>query len=536
MMAPSFAAGTVVTSDYLPWVRATAASFAEHHPGSRYLVLSIDPPSQDQLRSDDCFEVLDPDDVGLSSDERAWMELIYTPLELSCALKPVLLRRILADVDTAVYLDADMLVYDSLAGVAELAADTGLVLSPHALSPRIDPAMETDDDLLSFGQFNAGFLGVGQAGLDFLNWWASKLARDCPDWDPASPRRYLDQRWLDLAAGYFNCSICRDPGVNLARWNLHQRDLQTSGDAYLVDGTPLRVFHFSAFDPANPSSIKRDNRWHPKIDPAHSPPLRRLAEDYAERLKRAGWRPRVGEQQVPELAGIRLTSPVRAGLRAALTEAERLGVAPKGGPEDPQRLLGWLRAPVSAERLSWYLWGLSSSHAGVRGAFPNVPGADEQRLIGWSAGQGVALGLVPPALAGQATPLALNGPKRFVAVVEHDELVGDPSLLADVAREFSADDDLTLLLRAPGHDPAALVGELEPLLSAAGLDAPGSVDILALLDPVPPALLAPRVTAILTRRPPHPHFAQHPVAPDAAALRALTRAPLPASGVALASS
>jgi hypothetical protein len=143
---------------------------------------------------------------------------------------------------------------------------------------------------------------------------------------------------------------------------------------------------------------------------------------------------------------------------------------------------------------------------------------------------------VPPAFAGEATPLSLAGPKPFVAVLELDELIGDPSLLRDVAGEFSADDDLTLLLRAPGHDPAALIPEVAPLLAAAGLDAPGSVDILALLDPVPPALLAPRVGAILTRRPPHPHFAQHPVAPDATTLRALTRGPLPAGGVALASS
>ena len=535
-MAPSFAAGTVVTSDYLPWVRATAASFAEHHPGQRYLVLSIDTPRDGQLRDDDPFELLSPQDAGLSRDELAWMELIYTPLELSCALKPVLLRRILADLETAIYLDADMLVYDSLAGIAQEAAGSGLVLSPHALSPRTDPAMETDDDLLAFGQFNAGFLAVGRDGIAFVDWWASRLARDCPDWDPASPRRYLDQRWLDLAVGYFNCSICRDPGVNVARWNLHQRDLQLHGDRYLVDGSPLRVFHFSAFDPANPSSIKRDSRWHPRVDPAHSPPLRRLAEDYAGRLARAGWRPRIGERQIRQVAGMRLAGPVQAAVRAALAEAERLGVAPKAGPDDPQRLLGWLRAPVSVERLSWYLWGLWSSHAGIRGAFPNVPGSDEQRLIGWSTAQGVAVGLVPVGLAGPATPLALNAPQPFVAVVEVDEILADPAQLGEIARELGASDGVTLLLRAPGHDPVALLPELEPLLAAAGLDDPGSVDILALFDPVPPALLSDRVAAVLTRRAPHPAFAQLPVAADAAVLRALAQAPQRPGGVALASS
>lgn len=535
-MAPSFAAGTVVTSDYLPWVRATAASFVEHHPGGRYYVLSIDPPSAEDRRADDPFVVLSPQDAGLTAAELGWLELIYTPLELSCALKPVLLRRMLADVDAAIYLDADMLVYDSLVEIAEQATASGLVLSPHALSPRTDPAMETDDDLLSFGQFNAGFLAVGRSGTEFVDWWASRLARDCPDWDPSAPRRYLDQRWLDLAVGYFDCSICRDPGVNLARWNLHQRDLQLHGERYLVDGVPLRVFHFSAFDPANPSSIKRDSRWHPRVDPAHSPPLRRLAEDYARRLIGAGWRRRVGERRLRELAGIRLTGPVQASIRAALVEAERQGVAPKAAPDNAETLLNWLRAPVTNERLSWYLWGLRASHNAVGATFPNVPGPDEQRLLAWSAAQGVAIGLVPAPLAGPATSLVLNAPRALLAVVEIDELLDDPALLTDIARELTIDDDLTLLLRAPGHDQAALLPELEPRLRVAGLDGPGSVDLLALFDPVPPALLAPRLGAVLTRRPPHPAFVQLPVAPDAATLRALLSAPLQPGRAALASS
>jgi hypothetical protein len=534
-MSSSIAAGTVVTSDYLPWVRATAESFAEHHPGARYLVLSIDEPRADQVRDGDPFELVGPQDVGLSSAELGWLALIYSKLELSCALKPVLLRRLLAEADAAIYLDADMLIYGSLAGIAEQARTSGLVLSPHALSPRTNPALETDDDLLSFGQFNAGFLAVGRDGLAFVDWWASRLARDCPDWDPAAPRRYLDQRWLDLAVGYFNCVICRDPGINVARWNLHQRELAFDDDGYLVDGRPLRVFHFSAFDPANPTSIKRDNRWHPRVDPSHSPPLRRLAEDYAARVKRAGWRPRVGDRSVAEIAGLRLTAPVQAAVRAALTESERLGVAPVGGPDDERRLLAWLRAPVTPQRLSWYL-GLWTSHPGVRGAFPNIPGGDEQRLLGWSSSQGLAMGLVPGALAGPAAPLALDGLRRFVALVEIDELLDDRWPLVELAREFSAADDVTVLLRAPGRDPDGLIGELQPLLAQAGLDAAGSVDMLALVDPVPPALVADQVGAILTRRPPQAAFVDIPVAGNAAALRSLTRTPLPVGGAASASS
>ena len=49
---------TVVTADYLPWVRVTAASFAEHHPGAEFAVLVIDDPEPSQLRQDDPFTLL----------------------------------------------------------------------------------------------------------------------------------------------------------------------------------------------------------------------------------------------------------------------------------------------------------------------------------------------------------------------------------------------------------------------------------------------------------------------------------------------
>src|SRR5579875_2721429 len=170
----TLAACTVVTADYLPWVRVTAASFAEHHPGARFGVLVVDEPQPTQLRIEDPFMVLRPADVGLSEDELAWMELIYSPVELCCALKPWLIRRMLDYAEVTLYIDADMCVYAPLTEVAEQALEVDVVLSPHALAPRTDPRMPDDDALLQFGQFNGGFLAVSRNGRGFVDWWASK--------------------------------------------------------------------------------------------------------------------------------------------------------------------------------------------------------------------------------------------------------------------------------------------------------------------------------------------------------------------------
>jgi hypothetical protein len=524
----SFAAGAVVTGDYLPWARATAASFAAHNPGVRFAVLIADgPASEASLRTDEPFDLLVAGDLGIEPRELAWMRLIYTGLELCCALKPWLLRTLLDDADAALYLDSDLFVCDSLAPTAELAAQAGVLLSPHALAPRVLPNMPDDDDLLVAGQFNAGFLAVGRAGMPFLDWWASRLARECTAWDPAVPRRYLDQRWLDLVVNYFPFAVDRDPGVNVARWNLPQRRLEHSGDRFTVDGEPLRVFHFSGFDPSRPAALSPSSSSpHPAADVSRAPALAALVDRYVETLLEAGWVPRshsgaVASRAPEQYAGLPLTQPVRSAIRAALVASEQAGVVPAGGPDEGAALLDWLRAPAGPDGLSWFLSGLWSSHAGVRAAFPAVPGADAKRYIGWSTREGISLGLVPAEIAGAATPLGLEAAVGLVVLLDVDELLDDPALIGGVADEFPTAAELTFVLRAPGWEAQALLSVLGPLLAGHGLDGPGSPDVLAVLEPAAPAAIAAVAGAMLTRREPASAFAQLPRAADACELRRL---------------
>ena len=303
------------------------------------------------MRSAEPFEIVrGAFDVGLPGPELDWMSLIYDGLELCCALKPWLLEYLLHDATAALYLDSDMLVCGSLEEVALRATEVGVVLSPHSLQPRVDTGFSTpgDDDLLAVGQFNAAFSPPSHQGIPFLRWWASKLARECPALDPTVPLRFLDQRWLDLVVNYFPCEVSRDPGVNLARWNLHQRSLELIADSTGSTSSRL-LFHFSGFDPADPSALGRQQRPHPRAQVDRSASTcAKLVGEYVAQLHDAGWRPRPGERVTPEQAGIRLTGTVRRAIRCALIEAERVGAAPQLGPSEHSVLQSWLRAPVSA--------------------------------------------------------------------------------------------------------------------------------------------------------------------------------------------
>ncbi|HEX4009192.1 MAG TPA: hypothetical protein VHX62_04260 [Solirubrobacteraceae bacterium] len=533
-----FAAGTVVTSDYLPWARVLATSFAAHHSGARLVVALLDEPEPSRIRDDDPFELVRPAEIGLTGAPYEWMRAIYDGFELSCAVKPWLLRHLLTGADAALYLDSDILVCDSLAPIAERASHAGVVLTPHTLTPLPDDGLlPSEDTLLRLGQFNAGFVAVGHAGGEFLDWWGERLARECIGWSERQPMRFVDQRWLDLALNYFPVHVLRDPGANVAYWNAGTRRLDHGPDGYRVDGEPLRFMHFSGFDPGRPNVLSKHAGEPPRADARTCPPLAALCADYAARLAQAGLDPATGGgRPAPELAGaFPLTPPVRAAVRAALVATERAAGMPAPDPGDAAAVLTWLRAPATAGATSWYLLGLHASHIDVSRAFPQVPGGDEERYQAWSAREGVAFGLVPLGLGGGAPAVALDDARAFVALVNVGELLSDPGLFAGLADSLSAADDVTIVIHDPGRTPAAFAEALQPLLEALGLDGPGAPDLLGLLQPAGPAAVAPLAHAVLTRRVVPEGLAHLPRAADPAALRRLAEGAasprrLPAAG------
>ncbi len=376
-----FVIGTIASSSYLPWVRVLADSVRQHHPELSLTVLLLDEPDPSWLRSDDSFELRRLSDLLLNPAERAWMELIYSPFELSCALKPWLLELLLQEAEAALYLDADMLILGPLTDVFELAVHHGLVLTPHGLSPLPDDGcFPTDATFLEYGQFNAGFVATGRGGKRFLDFWKGKLRRDCVDRGAAESYVVNDQRWLDLAAGYFPLSILRDPGVNVGYWNLGPREVALDGESFKVGDHDLRLMHFSGFDPRRPDVLSRHPGNRARAATA-SPAVRQLASDYAQRLLEAGWSERTGGNAA--VAGMLLTQVVRRSIRIALKHAEAQGSLPAELPTSASALLSWLMETADGTSLPRYVSSLRLADQRFAATFPNVPGEDEQKLVNW---------------------------------------------------------------------------------------------------------------------------------------------------------
>ncbi|MEC9093458.1 MAG: hypothetical protein VX438_12170 [Planctomycetota bacterium] len=268
---------TIVTHDYYYWAKTWAESVRENHNGEVIIVLA-DKPTEAILDCLSDFRILTvPDlfpELGIENYQR--MAFQYTPFELTCALKPFLMRYLHSEFEQLIYLDADTFVYRELAEIPAELESKSILLTPHLLVP---DSIECESRIRAAGTINGGFLATRQSGetISFLDWWCERCRFDCIV-DPYSGH-FVDQSWLDLAASFFqSLKILRDDSLNVAYWNVDHREIIQAKNGFTVNGKPLGFFHFSGLDLEKPDVLSRfDNRVLPDV-------LLRLSTEYRNRL------------------------------------------------------------------------------------------------------------------------------------------------------------------------------------------------------------------------------------------------------------
>jgi len=242
---------TSFTFGYLPRAILMARTLREVHPDWRIVALLVDVRPfgyDDSILKATFDEVVYADELGIPGF-RSWI-FKHDIVEACTAVKGRMLRRLLDEgADRVVYLDPDIAVFHSLDEVSVGRDDVSIVLTPHQTEPNTHPAAIQDNELtsLSYGIYNLGFLSVANdaRGRAFAEWWDEQLMRACYD-EPARGL-FTDQKYCDLVPGLFEgVFVNRDPGCNVASWNVSTRRISISrnGDL-LANGTRLRFFHFT---------------------------------------------------------------------------------------------------------------------------------------------------------------------------------------------------------------------------------------------------------------------------------------------------
>ena len=244
---------TIVARNYLPLAYTLADSVREHTDTELLIFVADgtealpDKPERHRLVSLDTY-------LGAGFDE---LRFKYNVTEFCTSVKPHLFKRLLAETDAqyVYYLDPDTRLYGRLDSVHAEAPQASLYLTPHLLHCRTEPDHAYPEyKHLWEGIFNLGFCGVRRSAPAeaLLDWWHRRLVEQA--YADRFDGLHTDQKWLDYAPCYLGDAlhIVRHPGVNVAHWNLDERQLglasQSAGYPYEVAGQPLLLFHFSGFD------------------------------------------------------------------------------------------------------------------------------------------------------------------------------------------------------------------------------------------------------------------------------------------------
>jgi hypothetical protein len=281
------AACTIISLNYLPYARVLCTSLLRHHPNFKFYVLLVDrlPPHFDRLS--ETFEIITIEELNIT--DFSSLAFKYDILELNTNIKPTFLKVLLArGIDQVVYLDPDIFIYNPLDSVFDALKEHAIVLSPHTLTPSPNDG-QPELIFLSAGVFNLGFIAIRKcAETDrFLNWWENRCLNLA--FNERHTGMFVDQKWINLVPCFFDSlKILKNPGCNMAYWNLHERQLSQEGEVWVVNEcSPLEFFHFSGISVDDRDQISKFTDCY---DLTNRSDLRLIFNDYRAQLINHGFR------------------------------------------------------------------------------------------------------------------------------------------------------------------------------------------------------------------------------------------------------
>ena len=379
--------GTIVAQNYLAQAAVLSNSFYQQHPDGDFTTLVLDSGRQINAPKELCGRIITIDDLPVEREVLYQMVGSYSVMELATALKPTFLKYLLQQHHRAVvYLDPDIFVYAPLTEIFEKLQDSPIVLTPHAITPLPRDGMETSEETIRHaGIFNLGFIGINPTAVDFLNWWHERLIFDAVV--DLSKALFTDQRWIDFVPSLFPFSTLTDPGLNVAYWNIHERNLEfDSSKRVAVNESTLKFMHFSGYDPEYPARLTKHTNNKERATISSSKILRMLADEYGQRLLAAGHATRkrqpYGFDRTPN--GIPMNALSRGAYRRAIAMGGSVS-APNPFLE-PDEFESWLCEPSLGlfgyrhARIEREIW---NSRADLQHHFPDVDCTHSANFLKW---------------------------------------------------------------------------------------------------------------------------------------------------------
>ncbi|AIQ63075.1 hypothetical protein PSTEL_08185 [Paenibacillus stellifer] len=241
---------SVTCADNLHEAKVMARMTKYHMPYARIVICLVERSMHPAVLNVPWFdEVILAKELGIPDFETNLLK--YNLLEAVTSIKPAFFRFLFdrnPDELNIVFMDTDVIPYAPFDDLLFALEYHNILLSPNLLGPCGEPW-----SYFWVGVFCTGFLALrrSEETMRFLEWWGQRLYSHGY---LHAPYLFVDQKWMDLAPAYFDITVWKHPGYNVAYWNLHEpsRKIISARDGryWLEQGLPFVCFHYSGLSGA----------------------------------------------------------------------------------------------------------------------------------------------------------------------------------------------------------------------------------------------------------------------------------------------
>ncbi|MCB0350830.1 MAG: glycosyltransferase [Bdellovibrionales bacterium] len=278
---------TIASVDYLPQALTLAQSAQTFQKDLKVYVLVIDRVPIKVKKKYKSIEFINFDDLAQQDTKLFGLAFRYAPLELVCYLKYYFSQYLIEqkEIEKLLYVDADCLATSTFEPMFSLLEKHPVLVTPHVLDPNFDytdGCRPTESTILLTGLFNTGFLGFSnsETAICLLKWMQQKLVIKCK----LEPHEgyFADQKWADFFPVFFpETHVVRHPGVNVAYWNLVERNVNMQNGVFTSNDQPLIFFHFSGYRLDRPTEL---SVYQDRLPLSYYPIIKKLTLLYRMRL------------------------------------------------------------------------------------------------------------------------------------------------------------------------------------------------------------------------------------------------------------
>lgn len=281
---------TICAKNYLAQALTLKDSVKKNNPNTDFFIFLAD--QYDNSIKDIDLVLLD--NQWISNWES--MAFKYNVIEFSTSIKPFCFNKLFAEgYEKVLYLDPDIYVIQNLDYIYNILDNKSIILTPHycEIINNYNGAV-SEETFMADGVFNLGFVGIKNdtIGNKICKWWAIRLREKC--YADIYNSLFVDQKWMDFIPAFFpnETEISQHLGMNVAIWNLHERELVRTNNQYFIKSYTtnklyeLLFFHFSGFDPYNTKVI---NRRHSEYNINTFPTYKPLIEEYSKKIYEFGY-------------------------------------------------------------------------------------------------------------------------------------------------------------------------------------------------------------------------------------------------------